>query len=82
MSAAWQQQADEWTFEIRADAFLYRMVRRLVYAQVAVGQARLSAETLLQALDDRSEAGQVGPQPDPCQSCPGKWPDTGGSALR
>jgi tRNA pseudouridine38-40 synthase len=57
MSAAWQSQADEWIFEIRADAFLYRMVRRLVYAQVAVGQARISAETLKQALDDRSELG-------------------------
>jgi tRNA pseudouridine38-40 synthase len=59
LSAAWQQQADEWFFEIRADAFLYRMVRRLVYAQVAVGQARLSVETLLKALDDRSELGQA-----------------------
>jgi tRNA pseudouridine38-40 synthase len=55
MSAGWQQQADEWLFEIQADAFLYRMVRRLVYAQVAVGQARLSAGTLVQALDDRPE---------------------------
>jgi tRNA pseudouridine38-40 synthase len=58
LSAAWQLQADEWFFEIRADAFLYRMVRRLVYAQVAAGQARLTAETLQQALDDPSEAGQ------------------------
>jgi len=59
MSAGWQQNADEWIFEIRADAFLYRMVRRLVYAQVAVGQARLAAETLLLALDDRSERSQI-----------------------
>jgi tRNA pseudouridine38-40 synthase len=51
--ASWQQQADEWLFEIQADAFLYRMVRRLVYAQVAVGQARLSEITLIQALDER-----------------------------
>jgi tRNA pseudouridine38-40 synthase len=58
LSAAWQKQADEWFFEIRADAFLYRMVRRLVYAQVAAGQARLTAETLQQALDDPSEEGQ------------------------
>ena len=40
MSARWQKQADEWIFEIQADAFLYRMVRRLVYVQVAVGQAQ------------------------------------------
>jgi tRNA pseudouridine38-40 synthase len=59
MSAGWQQHGDEWIFEIRADAFLYRMVRRLVYAQVAVGQARLSAKTLLQALDDTSEVGRT-----------------------
>ncbi len=59
MSARWQQQASEWTFEIQADAFLYRMVRRLVYAQVAVGQARLSMETLAMALDDRTQIGQA-----------------------
>jgi tRNA pseudouridine38-40 synthase len=59
MSARWQQQADEWIFEIQADAFLYHMVRRLVYAQVAVGQARLSATTLAQALDERSEIRQA-----------------------
>ncbi len=58
MSAGWQQAADEWIFEIQADAFLYRMVRRLVHAQVAVGQARLSADTLVRALDDRSEIRQ------------------------
>jgi tRNA pseudouridine38-40 synthase len=58
ISAGWQQQDDEWIFEIRADAFLYRMVRRLVYTQVAVGQARLSAKTLVQALDDWTEVGQ------------------------
>ena len=56
MSAGWQQQGDEWIFEIQADAFLYRMVRRLVYAQVAVGQSRLSAETLISALEARKDA--------------------------
>ncbi len=59
LAAGWQKLGDEWIFEIRAEAFLYRMVRRLVYAQVAVGQARLAAKTLLQALDDPSEAGRV-----------------------
>ena len=70
ISAAWQQFADEWIFEIRADAFLYRMVRRLVYAQVAVGQARLSVETLLQALDDHSELGQVARSQIPASLAP------------
>jgi len=58
-SAEWQQHGDEWIFEIRADAFLYRMVRRLVYAQVAVGQNRLTASTLIQALDDLTEISQA-----------------------
>jgi len=70
MSAAWQQHADEWIFEIRADAFLYRMVRRLVYTQVAVGQARLSAETLLQALDGRAEIGQAARSQIPASLAP------------
>ena len=59
ISAIWQQHADEWIFEIRADAFLYRMVRRLVFVQVAVGQARISAGMLLDALDAPTGPGQV-----------------------
>jgi tRNA pseudouridine38-40 synthase len=58
VSASWQRNADEWIFEIQADAFLFRMVRRLVYAQVAVGQGRLSAGTLAWALDNRSDIRQ------------------------
>ncbi len=69
-SAGWQQHADEWIFEIRANAFLYRMVRRLVFAQVAAGQARLPAETLLQALDDQSELGQVARSQVPASLAP------------
>jgi len=55
LSASWTNQADEWTFDIQADAFLYRMVRRLVYVQVAVGQGRLSREVLARALDSQPE---------------------------
>jgi len=51
-SAAWKRKGDEWTFEIEADAFLYRMVRRLVYVQVAVGQGRADAADLAKALED------------------------------
>jgi tRNA pseudouridine38-40 synthase len=58
MSAEWKQRGDEWIFDIQADAFLYRMVRRLVYVQVAVGQTRLPAETLAQALDGKLEVRQ------------------------
>jgi tRNA pseudouridine38-40 synthase len=52
LSANWQNHGDEWTFDIQADAFLYRMVRRLVYVQVAVGQGRLMAEMLVRALEN------------------------------
>lgn len=50
-AAAWRQDDEAWSFEIEADAFLYRMVRRLVYLQVAVGQGRLSPEALRRALE-------------------------------
>ena len=40
----------EWQFEVRADAFLYRMVRRLVFVQVAVAQGRCSVEDIRLAL--------------------------------
>jgi tRNA pseudouridine38-40 synthase len=59
VSAEWQKCSDEWIFEIQANAFLYRMVRRLVYVQVAVGQARLPADALVRALDSRSEVRQA-----------------------
>jgi tRNA pseudouridine38-40 synthase len=49
--AKWTNIGDEWTFNIKADAFLYRMVRRLVYVQVAAGQGRLSSEELGWALN-------------------------------
>lgn len=52
-SAEWHSQADEWSFEIQADAFLYRMVRRLVFVQVAVGQEKVQAETLVRALQGK-----------------------------
>jgi tRNA pseudouridine38-40 synthase len=53
MNANWTQAGeakDEWHFEVRADAFLYRMVRRLVFVQVAVAQGKVSAEAIADAL--------------------------------
>jgi tRNA pseudouridine38-40 synthase len=35
--AKWRREGPAWIFEIEADAFLYRMVRRLVAALVAIG---------------------------------------------
>ena len=55
MKAGWTQSgADEWHFEVQADAFLYRMVRRMVFVQVAVAQGKFPVEAVA-----RSLAGQV-----------------------
>jgi tRNA pseudouridine38-40 synthase len=52
----WRKKPDgEWQFEVRADAFLYRMVRRLVFVQVAAAQGRCSAEDIRRALKGRSK---------------------------
>jgi len=53
MKAEWTQARDaknEWHFEVQADAFLYRMVRRLVFVQVAVSQGKFSAESVARSL--------------------------------
>jgi tRNA pseudouridine38-40 synthase len=50
-SSGWSRLAsDEWQYEVRADAFLYHMVRRLVFVQVAVGQGRFEKDNLVRAL--------------------------------
>lgn len=54
--AKWHCLQSQWqnpdvVFDITADAFLYRMVRRLVYIQVLVGQVRLSLDDLRRWLD-------------------------------
>ncbi|MFZ6027322.1 MAG: tRNA pseudouridine(38-40) synthase TruA [Chloroflexota bacterium] len=54
--AAWQDEGDQCRFSVTADAFLYHMVRRMVYVQVAVAQGRLELSALLQALDAPFEA--------------------------
>lgn len=51
MKAEWKQIGDdEWQFVVQADAFLYRMVRRMVFVQVAVAQGKVSAEAIAEAL--------------------------------
>ena len=58
MKAEWQQVSDdEWHFEVQADAFLYRMVRRLVFIQVAVAQGMTSVEVVANALAKHFPAG-------------------------
>jgi tRNA pseudouridine38-40 synthase len=53
INARWAQAHDandEWHFEVGADAFLYRMVRRLVFVQAAVAQGKVSAHAIADAL--------------------------------
>ena len=47
----WRKMPDgEWQFEVQADAFLYRMVRRMVFVQVAAAQGRCSLKDVQNAL--------------------------------
>jgi tRNA pseudouridine38-40 synthase len=50
--AGWTAQASGLLFEVSANAFLYHMVRRLVFLQVLVGQGQLSLEALRSAVED------------------------------
>lgn len=52
--SVWTESDGEWWFQVRADAFLYRMVRRLVFVQVAVAQGRLTFEQIKQALETQT----------------------------
>jgi len=54
--ASWQSLSDltgrfGLAFEIRANGFLYRMVRRMVYLQVAVGHGKIGLDVLRKALE-------------------------------
>ena len=48
--ACWQQQDDQLTFIVTANAFLYHMVRRMVFVQVGCGQGRLEPGITSRAL--------------------------------
>ena len=51
MKAEWSHFAeDEWHFDVQADAFLYRMVRRLVFIQIAVAQGKVPVEAVARSL--------------------------------
>jgi tRNA pseudouridine38-40 synthase len=55
----WKKADDEWQFEVRADAFLYRMVRRLVYVQAAVAQGRCSKEIVVEVLERPQKKNEI-----------------------
>jgi tRNA pseudouridine38-40 synthase len=57
IKAKWMQaDPDEWHFEVQADAFLYRMVRRLVFVQVAIAQGKASADAIVRSLAKQESA--------------------------
>ena len=58
MKAEWKQTSDDgtWLFEVQADAFLYRMVRRMVFVQVAVAQGKFPAEMIARSLAEQASA--------------------------
>jgi tRNA pseudouridine38-40 synthase len=52
ISSKWKKLSeDEWKFEVRADAFLYHMVRRMVFILVAIGQGKCEKEAVVKLLD-------------------------------
>jgi tRNA pseudouridine38-40 synthase len=58
LKAEWQQVGEDgWHFEVQADAFLYRMVRRLVFIHVAVAQGKISVEAVANSLAKHPPAG-------------------------
>ena len=63
LSADWKQESPFLIFEITAQAFLYHMVRRIVFMQVMIAQGRLTTDDLQLALETGSDfathAGQV-----------------------
>ncbi len=58
LKSAWEKKSysvagitcDGWEYTIQGDAFLYRMVRRVVFSQVAVAQGRISMERIHEAI--------------------------------
>jgi tRNA pseudouridine38-40 synthase len=57
--AEWTQVAEDgtWQFEVQADAFLYRMVRRMVFVQTAIAHGKVPVETIAEALAKQFPAG-------------------------
>ena len=54
MHSEWHGFDGEWQFVVQADAFLYRMVRRMVFVQVAVAQGKCSLEQVRDVLSEQS----------------------------
>lgn len=50
MATGWRKAEERLRFEVTADAFLYHMVRRMVFVQVAVAQGKISLKDLEMAI--------------------------------
>jgi tRNA pseudouridine38-40 synthase len=55
MNSSWQASEDEWHYEVQANAFLYHMVRRLVFVQVAVAQGKVSVDVVAGSLAEQAK---------------------------
>ena len=54
--AEWRLDDDELRFSVQAEAFLYRMVRRMVFIQVAAAQGKLPLQTVADVLAGKLSA--------------------------
>ena len=50
LRASWTVQNERLTFEVKANAFLYHMVRRMVFVLVSLGQGNLEPDSISRAL--------------------------------
>lgn len=63
MKSEWSNLGDEWTFTVQADAFLYHMVRRMVFVQVMVGQGKFTLQGMAEMLEEKTAAVPAGLAP-------------------
>lgn len=55
-SAAWEQVSEyQWKFSIRANRFLYNMIRRIVGTMILIGRKQLSIQDFKRVMDEQSE---------------------------
>lgn len=65
--AAWRKvDEDEYVFNVKANAFLYHMVRRMVGLQVKAGQGLLDVESVQQALRSKKKVRELAPPQGLC----------------
>jgi tRNA pseudouridine38-40 synthase len=63
INSCWRAEHEDLVYTIEADAFLYHMVRRLVYIQVTIGQKLVDAETFEEAIRGSKQTEVLGLAP-------------------